>query len=43
MTSESLRSIASLPKLEVLAMVSCPLVDDLGVQFLENACPLLQV
>ncbi|KAJ9185957.1 hypothetical protein P3X46_005525 [Hevea brasiliensis] len=41
-TSESLRSIASLPKLEVLAMVACPLVDDFGLQFLENACPLLQ-
>ncbi|KAF2307281.1 hypothetical protein GH714_026073 [Hevea brasiliensis] len=32
-TSESLRSIASLPKLEVLAMVACPLVDDFGLQF----------
>ncbi|XP_065853097.1 F-box/LRR-repeat protein 3 [Euphorbia lathyris] len=41
-TSESLRSIASLPKLEVLAMVGCPLVDDVGFQFLENACPSLQ-
>ncbi|WCJ26910.1 F-box family protein [Euphorbia peplus] len=41
-TNESLRSIATLPKLEVLAMVGCPLVDDVGFQFLEKACPLLQ-
>lgn len=43
LTSESLRSIASLPKLEVLAMSGCPFVDDVGLQFLENRCPLLQV
>jgi F-box/leucine-rich repeat protein 2/20 len=42
-TSESLRSIASLPKLEDLAMVGCPFVNDVGLQFLENGCPLLQV
>ncbi|XP_012088969.1 F-box/LRR-repeat protein 3 isoform X2 [Jatropha curcas] len=41
-TSESLRSVASLPKLEVLAIVGCSLVDDIGLQFLENACPSLQ-
>ncbi|KAG5244758.1 F-box/LRR-repeat protein [Salix suchowensis] len=32
-TSESLRSIASLPKLEDLAMVGCPYVNDVGLQF----------
>uniref|UniRef100_A0A2N9J5G7 F-box/LRR-repeat protein 15-like leucin rich repeat domain-containing protein n=1 Tax=Fagus sylvatica TaxID=28930 RepID=A0A2N9J5G7_FAGSY len=42
-TSESLRSIASLPKLEVLLMAGCPFVDDYGLQFLENGCPSLQV
>ncbi|KAJ7973315.1 F-box/LRR-repeat protein 3 [Quillaja saponaria] len=41
-TSESLRSIASLPKLEVLAMVGCPLVDDIGLRYLEDGCPLLK-
>ncbi|KAJ6995940.1 hypothetical protein D5086_009786 [Populus alba] len=41
-TNESLRSIASLPKLEDLAMVGCPFVNDVGLQFLENGCPLLQ-
>lgn len=43
MTSESVRSIASLPKLEVLTMMGCSLVGDVGLQFLENGCPLLQV
>lgn len=42
-TNESLRSIASLPKLEELVMVGCPLVNDMGFQFLENGCSLLQV
>ncbi len=42
-TSESLRSIASLPKLEVLLMAGCPFVDDYGLQFLESGCPSLQV
>ncbi|KAJ6974237.1 F-box/LRR-repeat protein 3 isoform X1 [Populus alba] len=41
-TSDSLRSIAALPKLEDLAMVGCPLVNVVGLQFLENGCPLLQ-
>ncbi|XP_050224907.1 F-box/LRR-repeat protein 3 [Mercurialis annua] len=41
-TNETLRSIASLRKLEVLAMVGCALVDDVGCQFLENGCPLLE-
>ncbi|KAL4636852.1 hypothetical protein ACB092_03G037600 [Castanea dentata] len=41
-TSESLCSIASLPKLEVLAMVGCPFLDDYGLQFLEHGCPSLQ-
>ncbi|KAJ8772019.1 hypothetical protein K2173_027196 [Erythroxylum novogranatense] len=41
-TNQSLRSIATLSKLEVLAMVGCPLVDNLGLQFLENGIPLLQ-
>ncbi|MED6156427.1 hypothetical protein PIB30_014392 [Stylosanthes scabra] len=41
-TSESLRSIASLLNLEVLVMVGCSLVDDAGLQYLENGCPLLK-
>ncbi|KAH0908614.1 hypothetical protein HID58_031935 [Brassica napus] len=41
-TNESIRSIALLPKLEVLEMVNCPLVDDDGLQYLENGCPSLQ-
>ncbi|XP_052118485.1 F-box/LRR-repeat protein 3 isoform X2 [Arachis duranensis] len=41
-TSESLRSIASLLYLEVLVMVGCSLVDDVGLRYLENGCPLLK-
>ncbi|KAI5424460.1 hypothetical protein KIW84_030593 [Lathyrus oleraceus] len=41
-TSESLRSIASLLKLEVFIMVGCDLVDDVGLRFLEKGCPLLK-
>ncbi|KAG4916824.1 hypothetical protein JHK84_054342 [Glycine max] len=40
--SESLRSIASLLKLEVFIMVGCSLVDDVGLRFLEKGCPLLK-
>uniref|UniRef100_A0A2N9HCG5 protein-disulfide reductase n=1 Tax=Fagus sylvatica TaxID=28930 RepID=A0A2N9HCG5_FAGSY len=39
-TSESLCSIASLPKLEVLLMAGCPFVDDYGLQFLEKWMPI---
>lgn len=42
-TNDSIRSIALLLKLEVLDMVSCPLIDDAGLQFLENGSPSLQV
>lgn len=42
-TSESLRSIARMEKLEVLEMVGCCLVDDVGMHYLGNGCPLLQV
>uniref|UniRef100_M4DTT7 Neprosin PEP catalytic domain-containing protein n=1 Tax=Brassica campestris TaxID=3711 RepID=M4DTT7_BRACM len=35
-TNDSVRSIALLPKLEVLYMVSCPLIDDAWLQYLEN-------
>ncbi|GAB2218690.1 hypothetical protein Drorol1_Dr00001917 [Drosera rotundifolia] len=42
-TSESLRCIAMLPALGSLAMVSCPLVDDVGLSFLGSGCPLLKV
>jgi F-box/leucine-rich repeat protein 2/20 len=42
-TNDSIRSIALLVKLEVLDMVSCPLIDDGGLQFLENGSPSLQV
>ncbi|KAJ1380876.1 Leucine-rich repeat [Sesbania bispinosa] len=41
-TSESLRSIASLLKLEVFIMVGCDLVDDAGLRFLEKGCPQLK-
>ncbi|XP_027351560.1 F-box/LRR-repeat protein 3 isoform X1 [Abrus precatorius] len=41
-TSESLRSIASLLKLEVFVMVGCSLVDDVGLRFLEKGCPQLK-
>ncbi|KAJ4900653.1 F-box family protein [Raphanus sativus] len=41
-TNDSVRSIALLPKLQVLDMVSCPLVDDVGLQYLENGSPSLQ-
>lgn len=42
-TSESLRSISTMQKLEVLVMVGCGLVDDVGLHYLENGCPSLQV
>ena len=42
-TSGSLRSIASLQKLEGLAMSGCSLVGDLGLHFLGNGCPSLRV
>ncbi|GAB4855612.1 hypothetical protein Ancab_024233 [Ancistrocladus abbreviatus] len=42
-TSESLHSIAYLKKLESLAMVGCSWVDDAGLRFLGNGCPLLKV
>ncbi|GAB4835782.1 hypothetical protein Ancab_000698 [Ancistrocladus abbreviatus] len=42
-TSDSLRSIASLKRLESLAMVGCSLVDDVGLRLLGNGCPLLKV
>ncbi|GMH13138.1 hypothetical protein Nepgr_014979 [Nepenthes gracilis] len=41
-TSESLRSIASLQMLESLAMVGSPSVDDAGLHFLGDGCPLLK-
>lgn len=42
-TSEALSSIAYLLKLEVLTMAGCPLVDDVGLRFLEKGCPSLKV
>ncbi|XP_021283032.1 F-box/LRR-repeat protein 3, partial [Herrania umbratica] len=42
-TNESLHSIASLLKLEVLGLVACPLIDDAGLQFIGHGCPLLKV
>ncbi|KAE8678111.1 F-box/LRR-repeat protein 3-like isoform X2 [Hibiscus syriacus] len=42
-TNESLHSIASLLKLEVLGLMACPLIDDVGLQFIEHGCPLLKV
>ncbi|KAI7733479.1 hypothetical protein M8C21_033719, partial [Ambrosia artemisiifolia] len=42
-SNESLRSISSLEKLEVLLMVGCGLVSDDGLRFLGNGCPSLQV
>ncbi|KAK2966386.1 hypothetical protein RJ640_013696 [Escallonia rubra] len=41
-SSESLRSISSMQKLEVLAMVGCHIVDDDGLGFLGSGCPSLQ-
>uniref|UniRef100_A0A1J3IH99 F-box/LRR-repeat protein 3 n=1 Tax=Noccaea caerulescens TaxID=107243 RepID=A0A1J3IH99_NOCCA len=41
-TNDSIRSIALLPKLEVLDMVSCSLIDDDGLQCLENGSPSLK-
>ncbi|XP_022969433.1 F-box/LRR-repeat protein 3 isoform X1 [Cucurbita maxima] len=41
-TNESLRAVASLPKLEVLIMVGCLSVDDVGLQYLEHGCPSLK-
>lgn len=43
LTNDSLCSIATLAKLESLVMVGCPCVDDVGLRFLENGCPLLKV
>lgn len=43
MTNESLRSIASLPKLEVLVLAGCLSIDDVGLQYLEHGCPFLKV
>lgn len=43
MTSESLRSISRMEKLEVLTMTGCSLVDDVGMQYIGNGCPSLQV
>ncbi|MBA0788798.1 hypothetical protein Gotri_006745 [Gossypium trilobum] len=42
-TNESLHSIASLLKLEVLGLMACPLIDDVGLQFIERGCPSLKV
>ncbi|KAL3750077.1 hypothetical protein ACJRO7_011112 [Eucalyptus globulus] len=42
-TNDSLQSIGSLAKLEVLALVGCSLIDDTGLQFLGGGCPLLRV
>ncbi|KAL8188848.1 hypothetical protein R6Q57_029603 [Mikania cordata] len=42
-SNESLRSISSLKKLEVLLMLGCGLVGDEGLHFLGNGCPSLQV
>ena len=39
MTNESLYSIASLLKLEVLGLMACPLIADVGLQFIERGCP----
>ncbi|XP_076903068.1 F-box/LRR-repeat protein 3-like [Bidens hawaiensis] len=42
-SNESLRSISSLNKLEVLLMVGCGFVGDEGLHFIGNGCPSLQV
>ncbi|XP_058084377.1 F-box/LRR-repeat protein 3 isoform X2 [Magnolia sinica] len=41
-TNHSLRSIASLPKLEALSMVGCSFFDDDGLDYLGNGSPSLQ-
>ncbi|CAN0914126.1 F-box/LRR-repeat protein 3 [Linum grandiflorum] len=42
-TNESLHSIASLPKLEGLTMVGCPLVNDSGLGFLSSGSSLKEI
>uniref|UniRef100_A0A7N0VN47 F-box/LRR-repeat protein 15-like leucin rich repeat domain-containing protein n=1 Tax=Kalanchoe fedtschenkoi TaxID=63787 RepID=A0A7N0VN47_KALFE len=42
-TNESLKSISSLQKLEVLGMVRCQFVDDAGLEYLGTGCPSLQI
>ncbi|XP_058084376.1 F-box/LRR-repeat protein 3 isoform X1 [Magnolia sinica] len=42
-TNHSLRSIASLPKLEALSMVGCSFFDDDGLDYLGNGSPSLQI
>ncbi|CAL1407569.1 unnamed protein product [Linum trigynum] len=42
-TNESLCSIASLPKLEGLTMVGCPLVNDSGLEFLSRGHSLKEI
>ncbi|XP_071691522.1 F-box/LRR-repeat protein 3-like isoform X2 [Rutidosis leptorrhynchoides] len=41
-SNESLRSISSMKKLEVLSMAGCGLVGDEGLHFIGNGCPSLQ-
>ncbi|KAG8390970.1 hypothetical protein BUALT_Bualt01G0138800 [Buddleja alternifolia] len=42
-TSESLRWIGRMERVEVLQMVGCGLVDDLGLDYIGKGCPSLQV
>ncbi|KAL0384787.1 UNVERIFIED_CONTAM: hypothetical protein Sradi_2873000 [Sesamum radiatum] len=42
-TSESLRWIGRMERLEILQMVGCGLVDDMGLQYIGKGCPSLQV
>ncbi|KAK4427630.1 F-box/LRR-repeat protein 3 [Sesamum alatum] len=42
-TSESLRWISRMWRLEILQMVGCGLVDDKGLQYIGKGCPSLQV
>lgn len=42
-TSESLLAVGRMERLEVLAMVGCSLVNDIGLHYLGKGCPSLQV
>ncbi|KAK4402160.1 F-box/LRR-repeat protein 3 [Sesamum angolense] len=42
-TSESLRWIGRMERLEILQMVGCGLVDGMGLQYIGKGCPSLQV
>ncbi|XP_051114758.1 F-box/LRR-repeat protein 3 [Andrographis paniculata] len=42
-TSDSLRWISGMERLEILKMVGCGLVDDMGLEYIGKGCPSLKV